>query len=82
MNFVYPITNRELIKDICIYLSKKNERNKIMFMYGIYTGRRISDILKVKISDIKDADYIFLEEKKNKKENKNKNKSRIKKSIN
>lgn len=37
-------------------------------MFGIYSGLRISDILPLKVRDVKDAEYIYLREKKTNKE--------------
>lgn len=68
MNFVEPIRDSNKVHDICNYLQPNNERNYIMFLTGIYTGLRISDILKLKISDVKDKKYIKLREKKTDKE--------------
>lgn len=68
MATVEPIRDKYLIKDICNYLKKNNERNYILFLVGIHTGLRISDILMIKIRDIKDKSYIdILEQKTNKK---------------
>jgi integrase len=53
MNFVQPIRDPEQIKQIKEYLKEKNERNYILFVMGINTGLRISDILKLKVGDLK-----------------------------
>ena len=58
MNFVEPIRERELVYDIGSYLKKKSERDYIMYMCGIYTGLRISDILKLKVRDVRNKKYI------------------------
>lgn len=60
MNYVEPIRDIETLENICIYFKKNNERNYILFMMGIYTGLRISDILKLKVKDVKDKKYIIL----------------------
>lgn len=64
MNFVQPIRDPELVKDICDFLYKINKRNYILFVTGIYTGRRISDILKLRVRDVKDKNYIIFKEQK------------------
>ena len=64
MNFVQPIRQQSLLQDIAAYLKRKNERDYILFMVGIYTGLRISDILKLRVSDLKNKDYIVIREKK------------------
>ncbi|MGN4846292.1 site-specific integrase [Bacillus cereus] len=53
MNFVQPIRNPEQIQQIKEYLKEKSERNYILFVMGINTGLRISDILKLKVGDLK-----------------------------
>ncbi len=68
MNTVEPIRDEELIDDIADYLREKSERDYVMFLFGIYSGLRISDILKFKVRDIRDRDYIIMREKKTNKE--------------
>ncbi|PFS71201.1 site-specific integrase [Bacillus cereus] len=53
MNFVQPIRDPELIQQIKEYLRGNSERNYILFVIGINTGLRISDILKIKVGDLK-----------------------------
>lgn len=72
MNTVEPIRDEKVVIDFADYLKGKNERNFVLFMSGIYLGLRISDILPFRVRDVKNADYIFMTEKKTKK------KSRIK----
>ncbi len=49
---VLPITDRDLVKDIIDYLYNWNEMYGFMFLFGVYTGYRISDILPLKIRDL------------------------------
>ena len=68
MNTVEPIRDYNLILDIADYLKEKNERDYVLFMTGIYLGRRISDMLSFKVRDVKNKNYIeIIEEKTNKK---------------
>ncbi|MDC2864672.1 site-specific integrase [Bacillus sp. BP-3] len=53
MNFVQPIRDSEKIQQIKDHLKEKSERNYILFVMGINTGLRISDILKLKVGDLK-----------------------------
>ncbi|MED1047282.1 site-specific integrase [Bacillus mycoides] len=53
MNFVQPIRDPEQIQQIKEHLKEKSERNYILFVMGINTGLRISDILKLKVGDLK-----------------------------
>ncbi len=62
MNFVQPIRDPEQIQQIKEYLKENSERNFILFVIGINTGLRISDILKLKIGDLKGS-HISMREK-------------------
>lgn len=54
MNYVEPIRKSEILSNMCLYLKQDNDRNYIMFLIGIYTGIRISDILKLRVKDVID----------------------------
>ena len=64
MNTVQPIRSLEKIKEIEIILKSQSMRNYILFRLGIYSGLRISDILKLKVKDLHNQDYFILKEKK------------------
>lgn len=68
MNHVEPIRDIAKIDQIKIYLRSRNQRDFIMFLLGINSGLRISDILRLKVSDVKDKDAIVITEKKTGKE--------------
>ena len=68
MNTVEPIRDMDLVLDVADYLKSNNERDFVLFMFGIYTGLRISDILKFRIRDVKGKDAIYIREKKTGKE--------------
>lgn len=53
MNTVEPIRDMDLVMDLADYLKSNNERDYVLFMFGIYTGLRISDILKFRVRDVK-----------------------------
>ena len=59
-----PIRDKRVLKDITGYLKMQSERDYILFMMGIYSGLRISDILKLKVSDVRDQDYFMVTEQK------------------
>lgn len=63
MNYVEPIKDFQKVNDISEYLKRTNPRNYIMFRIGIFTGLRISDILKLKVVDVK-SKYINIREQK------------------
>lgn len=48
-------------------LKKQSQRNYILFLFGLYTGYRISDILKLKVRDVRNKEYIQTKEIKTKK---------------
>ena len=64
MNYVEPIKDTEKLRDICEHLKKTNMRNYIMFSMGIYTGLRVSDILKLRVRDVHNRDIVYIKEKK------------------
>lgn len=70
MNTVEPIRDMDLVMDVADYLKSNNERDFVMFMFGIYTGLRISDILLFRVRDVKDKDAVYIREEKTGKEKK------------
>lgn len=52
---VQPIRSQSDRNAIDSYLMNKNPRDRVMFALGIYTGRRISDLVRL---DIRDVAYI------------------------
>lgn len=68
VNTVEPIRDMDLVLDVADYLRAKNERDYVLFMFGIYTGLRISDILKFRIRDVKEKDAVYIRENKTGKE--------------
>jgi len=71
MNFVQPIRDPDTIQEIELYLKNKCERDYILFLLGIYTGLRISDILSLKVKDLKGKDFLVIREKKTKRKKNN-----------
>ncbi|TQR29406.1 tyrosine-type recombinase/integrase [Brevibacillus brevis] len=63
MRVVEPIRDRVLLEEFKEYLKEWNERNYIMFMIGINTGLRITDILRLKVGDVKGSHIVIQEEK-------------------
>lgn len=68
MNYVEPIRDAETVKDIGDYLKDKSYKLYIMYLMGIYSGLRISDILSLKIRDVKGKSEVKIREKKTGKE--------------
>lgn len=65
------ITLFSLILDHYIkkYLKERNKRNLLLFVAGINLGLRISDLLQLRVKDVK-KQYVSLREKKTGKEKK------------
>lgn len=68
MNKMYPIKSQNDIEKIADELRKKSERNYILFMIGIYTGLRISDIIPLRVRDVKGTHIYIEKQQKTKKE--------------
>lgn len=64
MELVQPIRDKKLIEAFKNELLKSGYRNYLMFVIGINTGLRISDILPLKVKDVKDKSHIIIKEKK------------------
>lgn len=64
MKIVQPIRDREIITNIKNDLMKTGYRNYLMFVIGINTGLRVSDILALRVSDVKDKTHITITEQK------------------
>ncbi len=61
---VKPITDNNILLDFSDFLRDKSERDYVLFWTGIYTGRRISDILPLKVRDVRNKDRIVFKEAK------------------
>ena len=75
MKIVQPIRDKNKIKEMKIELKKKGTRDYLLFVTGINTGLRISDIIKLKVSDVLNEDrtvksHISIIEEKTKKRKK------------
>lgn len=68
MNEVQPIRNLEKIEEIQSYLKEKSYRDYLMFTLGIHSGLRVGDILKLKVKDVINTDYVYIREQKTTKE--------------
>ena len=64
MKEVQPIRSREDIANMRAKLAKGGSRNKLLFDMGINTGLRVSDLLKLKVGDVRGKDFYQLQEQK------------------
>jgi len=67
MKEVQPIRDKELIERMKQELAKNGSRDEFLFTFGINTGLRISDILELKVGDVRGKKHIPLKESKTKK---------------
>lgn len=56
MNYVQPIRDKQKIKEMKTELKKRGTRDYLLFITGINTGLRISDIIKLKVEDVMNYD--------------------------
>lgn len=64
MEYVEPIRDKKQLDNMKRYLKEKNKRDWLLFVLGINSGLRISDLLNLKVSDVKDKDRVTLREEK------------------
>lgn len=67
MNLVEPIKDKLQVKAVEEYLASYSKRNQLIFAIGVNTGLRVSDILALDISDVKNKTYVEIRERKTKK---------------
>lgn len=56
MKIVQPIRDKNKIEEMKIELRKRCYRDYLLFLVGVNTGLRISDIIKLKVIDVLNAD--------------------------
>jgi len=64
MKFVEPIRDIETINLVKRILKKNGTRDYLLFLLGINSGLRISDILKLKVKDVLNKNHIEIQEQK------------------
>lgn len=64
MCVVEPIRDKSKIEKVKRILKESGTRDFLLFLLGINSGLRISDILKLKVSDVLNKDYIIIREQK------------------
>lgn len=64
MKEVQPIRDKNKIEEMKSELLKKGSRDYMIFVLGINTGLRISDLLNLKVEDVKNKSHITLIEQK------------------
>jgi len=64
MNKVQPIRQLSKVEKLKTILLKQSYRNYFLFLIGINTGIRISDILKLQVCDVLNSSHIVIKEQK------------------
>lgn len=64
MERVEPIRDKDVLFAMLDYLYAKSERDYMLFLVGINTGLRVSDILPLKVSDVRGKQTLVVREKK------------------
>ncbi len=64
MELVEPIRNKKQITALKNYLRGRNRRDYLLFVLGINSGLRISDLLKLTVADVQNQDRISMREQK------------------
>ncbi|WP_245867347.1 hypothetical protein SPSIL_013860 [Sporomusa silvacetica DSM 10669] len=64
MELVEPIRNKKQIDALKKYLRGQNIRDYLLFVLGINSGLRISDLLKLTVGDVQGQDRISVREQK------------------
>lgn len=52
------------IRKIAKLLKSNSDRDYVLFACGLYLGRRITDIISLRVRNVKDKDFIYFKEKK------------------
>ncbi|WP_163531438.1 site-specific integrase [Halobacillus ihumii] len=63
-NTVDPIRDKADIQQMKEVLLHQSYRNYFLFVFGINSGLRISDMIELKVLDVRDSDYLKVRERK------------------
>lgn len=64
MEYVQPIRDLSKIEEIKSILKENGTRDLLLFCLGINTALRVSDLLKLKVGDVRDKTHIEVKEQK------------------
>ena len=64
MQLVQPIRDKQKIEEIKSVLKENGTRDLLLFSMGINIGLRISDLLKLKIADVRNKSHVEIKEQK------------------
>lgn len=63
-NLVEPIKSKKDLQRVEEFLAEKSKRNQLIFVFGINTGLRVSDILGLNVEDVENKTFVEIKEKK------------------
>lgn len=61
---VMPIKDKDVQRQFAEYFESTSERNYVLYMSGIYLGLRISDLLRLRVHDVRGT-HVEIKEQKN-----------------
>ena len=64
MNIVEPIRSRKDVARVEKFLEGNSKRNRLIFVFGINTGLRVSDILALNVEDVLGKESVVIRERK------------------
>ena len=64
MEFVQPIRDKHKIEEVKTVLKENGIRDLLLFCFGINSGLRISDLLRLKVMDVKGKSHVEIKEQK------------------
>ena len=64
MKYVQPIRDKHKIEEIKSILKQNGTRDLLLFSMGINTGLRISDLLKLRVIDVRGKSHVEIKEQK------------------
>lgn len=67
MNKVDPIKDKDLLKEIIEDLKKENARDALLFQFGVCCGPRITEMIGLRVIDVKNKEYVKIKTTKNNK---------------
>lgn len=65
MNKVKPIKDKDILNEIVDNLRKENPRDCLLFLFGFCCGPRISEMLGLRVIDVKNKDVVKIKATKN-----------------
>ncbi|WP_163531460.1 site-specific integrase [Halobacillus ihumii] len=64
MEYVQPIRSKDKIEEVKAVLKRISYRDYLMFVTGINTGLRVSDLLSLQVKHVRDTTHVKIKEKK------------------